>query len=341
VPVKASIENMLPASQLWPPDSKWNYHCTHSTQAFNTMEVFNTALDARYGTSAGLDDYLMKSGAQQYEAMRPMFEAFRSRIPQTTGIIQWMLNSAWPSFYWQLYDYYLVPVPAYYAVRKANQPVQLIFDYGEQTITAVNESGADIRNYQARIRTFDQNSEPVSDNQQMVNLQAGSAVQLSKPAQVSQVSFLDLELINDENISLGHNFYWLSSVADLPDWQKTTWAYTPMKSYADFTFLQKRKPVSIHPEYTITKTKDGMLVEVWLKNLDNEIAFMNVLALTDEKGDIIRPVFWDDNYLSLLPGETRRVSCKMDKPDQSKKQIQLWLSSWNTPPKSISIPLPQ
>jgi len=40
-----------------------------------------------------------------YNSERAMFEAFRCNLPRTTGIVQWMLNSAWPSIYWQLYDW--------------------------------------------------------------------------------------------------------------------------------------------------------------------------------------------------------------------------------------------
>lgn len=69
-----------------------------------------------------------------------MFEAFRANLPNTTGIIQWMLNSAWPSLYWQLYDYYLIPTASYYAVKKANAPQQLVYDYKDNSLIYINET---------------------------------------------------------------------------------------------------------------------------------------------------------------------------------------------------------
>ncbi len=39
-----------------------------------------------------------------------------------TGVIQWMLNNAWPSLIWHLYDYYLVPAGGYFGTKKANEP---------------------------------------------------------------------------------------------------------------------------------------------------------------------------------------------------------------------------
>ena len=38
-----------------------------------------------------------------------MFEAFARNKYTSTGVIQWMLNNAWPSMIWHLYDYYLRP----------------------------------------------------------------------------------------------------------------------------------------------------------------------------------------------------------------------------------------
>ncbi|MFN8134733.1 MAG: hypothetical protein U0Z17_05755 [Bacteroidales bacterium] len=50
VPVLDPLK-MIPADKLWPPNEMWNYHCTHSKQAFNTMDVYNTALEARFSES--------------------------------------------------------------------------------------------------------------------------------------------------------------------------------------------------------------------------------------------------------------------------------------------------
>ncbi len=68
------------------------------------MNRYVEALDRRYGQSASVEEFLRKAQAASYEAMRPMFEAFAVNRPLTTGVIQWMLNSAWPEMYWQLYD---------------------------------------------------------------------------------------------------------------------------------------------------------------------------------------------------------------------------------------------
>ena len=44
-----------------------------------------------------------------YDGERAMFEAYARNKYDSTGVIQWMMNNAWPSLIWHLYDYYLRP----------------------------------------------------------------------------------------------------------------------------------------------------------------------------------------------------------------------------------------
>lgn len=106
----------------------------------NTLARLTEVINARFGASKTIDEYLHRADLLSYEGTKSMFEAFRVSVPRATGIIQWMLNSARPSIYWQLYDYYLHPNAAYYAVKRGNQPVQLIYDYQCHAVFAVNET---------------------------------------------------------------------------------------------------------------------------------------------------------------------------------------------------------
>ncbi|MCP4658993.1 MAG: glycoside hydrolase family 2, partial [bacterium] len=106
-PPLESIRRMLPEENWWPIDDMWDFHCGRNE--FNTLDRYLKTLNKRYGEASDLPDFARKAQLANYEAMRAMFEAFSVRRPSTTGIIQWMLNSAWPEMYWQLYDHYLVP----------------------------------------------------------------------------------------------------------------------------------------------------------------------------------------------------------------------------------------
>jgi exo-1,4-beta-D-glucosaminidase len=337
VPVLESIKKMIPADKLWPPNEIWDYHCTHSKQAFNKMDVYNTALEARYGKAENLEDYLLKSDAQSYEAMRGMFEAFRVNMPKTTGIIQWMLNSAWPSMYWHLYDYYLRPSAAYYAARNANQPVQIIYNYSDNCVYAVNETREEVKNISASIIMMDINSKVLVNKDLSINIPSNSSIKILQLDPLGGNEFLSLKLADNKGNHIGGNFYWLSDKPDEFAWDKTTWAFTPMKSYSDFTPLSKL-PVSSIQISTKTEEKSGeMVIQTQLSNPTDKVAFFVSLTLNDEKGVSLFPVFWDDNYFSLLPGEKREISCTVSTKIISKTKPQLLISGWNIKSQLVGI----
>src|SRR6202011_5401083 len=57
-----------------------------------------------------------------------------------TGLIQWMLNNAWPSLIWHLYDYYLVPAGGYFGTKKACEPVHVQYSYDDHSVAVVNST---------------------------------------------------------------------------------------------------------------------------------------------------------------------------------------------------------
>ncbi len=116
IPPIESIKKMIPENHLWPVDEVWNFHC--GKNSFSNIDRTLTAIEKRYGKPESVNDFVFKSQLLNYELMRPMFEAFQINQGKATGIIQWMLNSAWPEMYWQLYDSYLMPNAAYFAAKK-------------------------------------------------------------------------------------------------------------------------------------------------------------------------------------------------------------------------------
>jgi exo-1,4-beta-D-glucosaminidase len=124
IPPVESLRKMLPEDHLWPIDHVWNYHAGGGL--FQNLSIFTRALNKRYGTATGLEDYVKKAQAMNYEAQRAMFEAYRARKYRATGLIQWMLNDAWPSLIWHLYDYYLRPAGGYFGTKRACEPLREI-----------------------------------------------------------------------------------------------------------------------------------------------------------------------------------------------------------------------
>ena len=145
VPRRPSLERMLsPAEleQLWSQPSAKQFHAGPPSE-FDNLEIFHRALAARYGEPRSLRDFLAKAQLASYEATRAQFEAYGSRTHRSepaTGVVYWMLNSAWPSLNWQLWDHYLDPSGAYFGTKKANEPLHIQYDYGDRVVQVVNRT---------------------------------------------------------------------------------------------------------------------------------------------------------------------------------------------------------
>lgn len=337
IPSLESIKKMIPEDKLWPINTDWNYHCTHSAVAFKNLDVNTSMIDNRYGKAKDLNDYVLKSDVLGYEAMSGMFEGFRARIPQSTGIIQWMLNSAWPSFYWQLYDYYLLPTSSYYATRKANNINQLIYDYAKNEIVAVNESLASEKNLKAQIQVFDYNSKLLKTETVPFDINSITSKPILKLENYSENVFLDLKLFDEKGIQIASNFYWLSNKKDIFEWDKTFWGNTPLKEYADFNKLNELPKSEIDTKYILKTIGNNSELSVTLENTNSKLGFFINLKIVDDAGKTIFPVFWDDNFISVLPNGRRTIKCIIPKNLISNTKMHLIISGWNVNEKTYTI----
>lgn len=338
LPVIESIRKMIPADKLWPLNEEWDYHCTASSTDMNTLRVLTENIISHYGEAKDLDDYLRKADLLNYEGTRAMFEAFRVNIPRATGIVQWMLNSAWPSLYWQLYDHYLVPTSAYYSVKKGNATQQLIYDYGKKAVFAVNE-GLDARQMKGKMMLYDLNGKLLTEEEvdlQVPPYEVVKAFDIPTPA---DNAFLMLQLSDGQGTRLADNFYCLSATDDVYDWAKSSWYQSPIKKPADFTKLASMPQADCTVETLTKQDGDGTLVEVKLTNASSALAFFLRLSLMDSLGELLKPVFWEDNYLSLAPGETRTVQCLIPQSVDFASPVTLTVSGWNLAKKYLELDL--
>jgi exo-1,4-beta-D-glucosaminidase len=323
IPAIESIKKMIPEEYLWPPvNEMWNYHS--GRKDFNSVNVYLTALNNKYGKPASLEELALKAQIMNYEAMRPMFEAFVVNRPTATGVVQWMLNSPWPEFYWQLYDYYLMPTGAYFGTQKAGQPATLIYNYDNHKVYISNDAVAGIEDFTAEVKLYDIYSKVVFEKSIKVGLSENEVrALLDLPALQgkNEVYFLDLKLLNKDSEIASTNFYWLATQKDLLDWEQYFWFYTPQKQYADFTKINTMDKVDISASKEIISQGDEWEVNVTLSNPSEKLAFFIELnAVKKSDGSSILPVFWSDNYISLPPGENKTINLKFYQKDLENDQ---------------------
>jgi exo-1,4-beta-D-glucosaminidase len=155
---------------------------------------------------------------------------------------------------------------------------------------------------------------------------------------LSTTYFLRLQLEDSNGQTVSSNFYWLSTKDDVLDWQKSTWYYTPTSSYADMTQLQKLQPVKLALSSRAVRKDGDEIAYVRISNPSRSMAFFIHLQVKQGRnGRDILPIIWQDNYFSLMPGESREVTATYRIRDLGKMGALLTVDGWNV--SAVNMPL--
>lgn len=328
VPQKESLRRMI-GKDLWPINDTWNYHCTASKSSMGKLNRLQEMVKSRYGAPSSLDDFLHKADLANYESTRAMFEAFRVNTPASTGIVQWMLNSARPGIYWQLYDHYGQPNAAYYSVKKGNAPLQLIYDYAIHDIMAVNGTLRS-EHVNANMRLYATDGKLLNEKDTTFIVGSQSHGRVFSVPEVKGNAFLFLTLTNEKGDTIANNDYMLAERMDEYDWEASDWITTPIKRYADYTSLASLEKAELQAKAIASHDGDSLRIRIDLDNTGKTVALLVRLAMTDRSGNLVAPAHYSDNYVTLAPGERRVITCELPRRD-SVKGLKLSADGWNMP----------
>jgi len=321
---------MVGKDHLWPIDDTWNYHAGGGE--FKNIQVFSAALARRYGQSDNVEDFAFKSQLQTYEGVRAMYEAYSRNKYQSTGVIQWMLNNAWPSMIWHLYDYYLRPGGGYFGAKRAMEALHPVYGYDDHSIWVVSSQYEDVKGLKLTTKIYNLDATEKFSRESLLDAAADSTSKiftLPEVAGLSPVYFIALHLTDSTGKLVGSNFYWLSTKPETIDWAKSTWWMTPTESFADFTALAQLPKIKLRVTDRTERKGQDSITHVTIENPSKSLAFFVRLKVQmGSKGEEILPVVWEDNYLSLLPGEKREVSATYRaSPGGEKPTVKV--SGWN------------
>ncbi len=334
-PPAESLRRMLPPSHLWPVDEVWNYHAGGG--AFKTIDVFNEALRRRYGPSGNVQEYAIKAQVQAYETHRAMFEAFgRNKYEDATGVIQWMLNDAWPSLIWHLYDYFLRPGGSYFGTKKACEPLHIQYSYDDRSVVVVNSHRRRFGKLRAKAEVYNFDLSRKFAKEAAVDAGPDSSARVMTIPELQSLSrtyFVRLELDDAAGRPASTNFYWLSTEPETLDWGKTEWYYTPTKAYADYTMLDRLKEVELEVTRSFEERGAEQIARVRLTNPSKTLAFaVRLRVLRSKDGEEVLPVLWDDNYVVLMPGEAREIKAAYRAEALGESAAVIAVDGWNIRP---------
>jgi exo-1,4-beta-D-glucosaminidase len=308
-PPLESLRRYIPEKDLWPVNETWSYHCGGGP--FKTLQVFNAAMDARYGPSAGIEEYARKAQVAAYESHRAMLESFGARKYAATGVIQWMLNNGWPGMIWHLYDYYLRPGGSYFGAKKACEPLHVQYSYDDHSVVVVNSTLQPHSGLRVTARVVDATGVEKLRRTATVDVGPdGVARALELPALdgVTPAYFVSLEAADASGRPVSRNDYWLSTKPERLAWDRSEWYYTPVAEYADLTALQQLPPAEISATVRFDTDGGDGRARVTLENRSTRVAFfVHASVRRGAAGDEVLPVLWSDNYVTLFPGESREI----------------------------------
>jgi exo-1,4-beta-D-glucosaminidase len=339
--VEDSLKKMMPADQIWPPNECWHFH--GASGRYQRLSAFNDAMTQMYGAPKNLADYERKSQAMAYEGERAMFEAYARNKYESTGVIQWMLNNAWPSLFWHLYDYYLQPAGGYFGAKKANELLHVQYSYDDRSVVVVNSFYRAFTALIVSAKVYSFDMKPIFARRSVVSVPADISARAFKiphfpRTPTPQAYLLHVDLENGDGRLLSSNFYWLSNKPPIFEWDSSTDQRTKVSSYPDFTMLARLPRTQLEASASHEPAEDGAPeVSVHLSNPSAHLAFQVRLAIQEENGAEVLPVFWSDNYFELLPGETKTLTARYPAETKLSGRARLQIGGWNITPLSLTI----
>jgi exo-1,4-beta-D-glucosaminidase len=260
----------------------------------------------------------------------------------STGVIYWMLNNAWPSLHWHLYDYFLNPAGAYFGAKSANEPVHIQYSYDTRAILLVNHTLVKEHGLQAMIRVRNLDGGVRYERRlQDIDLGGNSTRQLATLPAVtglSRVYFIELELASANARPISRNVYWLSTQTDELDWAHSNWYLTPVTQYADFTALQSLPPTTSEVRATMQHegAEDIATVVLTVPPSAKTVAlFQHVSIKRSADGELLLPILWSDNDITLWPGDSVTLTAHFATTGAAMPVVEV--SGWNVPTLSVPV----
>lgn len=333
IPQPDSLRRFIPSDHLWPIDDVWNYHAGGG--GFKNLDVFNSAMTATYGMPDSMEDYVRVAQTMTYDSERAMFEAYSRNKYTSTGVVQWMLNNAWPSMIWHLYDYYLDTGGGYFGVKRANEPLHVQYSYNDHSIYVVSSLRTAAPPLTVKAEVYDFNLKKVFDQTAHINVAADSSQRaLDIPAGIFQpadsIHFVRLELTNSSSAVVSRNFYWVPATLTTFDWSTTNYTHTPATKYANMQALHTLPHIKIHARMTLK----GGVIHVQLKNPSKSLAFQVEVRAKSSDGKPIVPLLWNDDFVELMPGESRELTAELPAAFRTAKPS-VTVSGWNIDPVTL------
>ncbi|HEY2084217.1 MAG TPA: glycoside hydrolase family 2 TIM barrel-domain containing protein [Verrucomicrobiae bacterium] len=316
IPSADEMRSFIPAADLWPYSDLWAYHDLHAKGAGDHISTF-ARITARYGEPTGLEDLCRKAQMLNFETFRAIYEGFNSRMwNDCSGVVVWMSQPSWPSLVWQFYSWDYDPNASIFGAKSGAEPVHIQMNIPDCKIAVVNHRTEPLTDVTASATIYDLSGHEELNHETVLTAAANTcsdAFTLDWPA--TGAHLVRLELRDNKGHLLSENFYWHA------------------RDEHQLQELNAMPKVALTGKTHFRYAGSGMVVEAKVSNPGKVPALAIRLTLRDAKsGERILPAYYDDNYISLLPGESRTVRIETR---SSVKAVRVTADGWNIEPGKL------
>lgn len=294
--------NMEPVSTLATPNFMYGLHDYTlggtSKASAQAAESFNEMMRQAFGQPKDAKQFAEWAQWINYNGYRAIFEG---RSEHRRGMLLWMSHPAWPSMVWQTYDYYFDPTAAYFACKKATESIHIQWNPVRDDIEVVNYHAHDLTGLQAKAYLINQDGSIQWEKTLQLDIQEDQTVAcfpLEMPSTLSDTYFIKLQLVDLDGNLLSDNFYWRG------------------KEEGNYRSLLMLPKTEVEQKISMVNNDDEWLLQATLRNNSQVPALMLRLKMQGkDTGRQLLPVFYSDNYFSLLPREEKTVSIRFSDRD--------------------------
>jgi archaellum component FlaF (FlaF/FlaG flagellin family) len=306
-----ALKAMMPKSELWPISDTLAYHDWHFG-GNGDVKSFMDTMDAQLGKATSLEDFERKAQLMNVADYKAIFEGMSAHLwTKNSGRMLWMTHPAWPSNHWQIYSYDYDTPGAYFGTKSALEPVHAQMNLPDYSLAVVNTTLKPRAGLKLVTKVVTTDNKVLLEDERAVDAPANAtttlpALRLQPVLDQEKLVFVSLTLTDESGRELSRNFYWQG--ADDAAYRKLN-ALVPQK-------MDVQATVGAKSLIGVTVTNRGAQPVLGIK-----------MTVLDERGGRVLPAYYGDNYLSLLPGETRTVEIQCD--DAPNKASAVSIRGWN------------
>ena len=308
-------DNLEPVNTLATPNSMYGLHDYTLGGGFGASaqaaESFNERIAKAFGQPKNAKDFAEKAQWINYEGYRAIFEG---RSEHRRGMLLWMSHPAWPSMVWQTYDYYFDPNGGYFGCKKASEPIHIQWNPIRDDIEVVNYHALSKTGLTAKAQLINQDGKVQWEKELTFDILADQTVAcfaLETMASLSETFFIKLTLTEKGTI-ISDNFYLRG------------------KESGNYQSLNQLPKVQLSSKTSVRKSGNEWHLKTTLKNDTSTPALIIRLKVNGNKtNNMILPVFYSDNYFSLMPGEEKEVTIRINNADTQGETPEVVISGFN------------